>query len=191
MPRAGKAKLGLVEDAIKLDAKDMRRLGVFRAGAFGQLDWDLTWGRNQSRIAQAQFWTTETELIVDFKDAGRAFRQSVRIVWQECHLGGFRKWFLCPHRGPAGVCFRRVRGLYLPPWASQFGCRYCHQLIHKSAREHDARVDWLRKNPDVVTSMLRDTSGSIFVQSHRLNFAAKACRAIERDEAKRVRLHRK
>ena len=190
MPRAGKAKLGLVEDALKLDAKDMRRLGVLGTGAFGQLDWDLTSGRNQSRIAEARYRTTETELFFDFKDEKRTFRQSVRIVWQPCHLGGCRRWFLCPYRGPAGGCFRRVRVLFLPEWANQFGCRHCHQLIHKSAREHDARVDWLRRHQSEVNNLLADDSGSVFAQFGRVRLAGKALNAIEKDyyrEQQRIR----
>jgi len=34
MPRAGKPRLGLVEDSIKLDMRDRRRLGTGRPGRF-------------------------------------------------------------------------------------------------------------------------------------------------------------
>lgn len=141
MTRRGKPHLGLVEDALKLDARDMRRLGVFQPESCGEFTWDLKLGHARSRLAEARYTTSEGELILDFTDGRREFRQTIRIVRQECHLGGYRKWFLCPHRGPAGVCFRRVRCLYFPKWADQFGCRHCHRLIHRSAREHDARVN--------------------------------------------------
>ncbi len=154
MRRRGKPSLGLVEDALKLDASDMRRLGVFRPGAFGQLTWDMTWGQNQSRLAEADYLTTETAVTLSFKDSLRSFQKTISVVASECFLGGCRRWFLCPHRGPAGTCLQRVRCLYLPSWASQFGCRHCHRLIHRSAHEHDARVDELSCDLRRIDEML-------------------------------------
>ncbi len=174
MATRGKTHLGLVEDALKIDARDLRHLGVFRTGAFGQLTWDLTWGQGQSQLAEANYWTTETELILDFKDNDRSFRQSARIVQQDCHLGGFRRWLLCPYRGSVGVCFRRVRCLYLPAWANEFGCRNCHRLIHRSAHEHDARVDRLRKNIDLLEATVNDQSGTLSANLRRQRLATKA-----------------
>lgn len=176
MARRGKPYRGLVEDTIKLDATDMRRLGVLRTGAFGRLTWDLTWGKSQSQVAEARYRTSETELIFDFKDEDRAFRQSVRIVQQECHLGGYRKWFLCPYRGPDGLCFRRVRCLYVPSWGNQFGCRHCHRLIHTSAREHDARVDELSCDLKKMSEIVRNPSSphwEFFLASKALRRATK------------------
>ena len=52
----------------------------------------------------------------------------VRLAHSPCHLGGFRKWFLCPARG----CGRRVAVLY---GGGIFACRDCHQLAYESQRE--------------------------------------------------------
>jgi hypothetical protein len=39
-------------------------------------------------------------------------------------FGGLRWWFQCP------LCRRRVQKLFLPPRASRFACRHCHNLSY-------------------------------------------------------------
>ena len=36
-----------------------------------------------------------------------------------------------------------------------FGCRHCYNLTYESCQEHDARVSWLTKNPDLLAQMLK------------------------------------
>lgn len=172
MKRRGRRSLGLVEDALKLDASDMRRLGVFRSGAFGQLTWDMTWGQNQSRLAKADYLTTETGLILSFKDSFRSFQKTIAVAQSECFFGGYRRWFLCPCGGPSGRCLRRVRCLYLPAWANEFGCRHCHRLIHRSAHEHDARVDELSCDLRRIDEMLANEKTGIPAWQLSLNLKA-------------------
>jgi len=45
------------------------------------------------------------------------------------HLGGDRWWFCCP------LCSRRVSFIYLPPKASHFACRLCHNLAYLSSQK--------------------------------------------------------
>ena len=52
---------------------------------------------------------------------------SVFLTQTQCHLGGFRTWFLCPARG----CGRRVPVLY---GGGIFACHHCHQLAYESQR---------------------------------------------------------
>jgi hypothetical protein len=35
-----------------------------------------------------------------------------------------------------------------------FGCRHCHDLTYQSAREHDKRVDRLRRHPELIDALL-------------------------------------
>jgi len=43
------------------------------------------------------------------------------------------------------VCCRRVAKLYLPLGGRYFGCRHCYNLTYQSYKEHDKRVDILKK----------------------------------------------
>jgi hypothetical protein len=59
------------------------------------------------------------------------------LMWQDIRLdtpptgryGGQRMWMLCPE------CGRRCGKLYLPPSASSFGCRDCHDFTYTSCQE--------------------------------------------------------
>ena len=52
----------------------------------------------------------------------------VYLTSTDCHLGGERRWFLCPTEG----CMRRVAILYA---GEIFACRRCRQLAYLSQRE--------------------------------------------------------
>jgi len=73
-------------------------------------------------------------------------------------FGGKRWWLACP-------CGRRAAALYLPPDATHFRCRTCHDLTYRSVRQHDRRIDALRRNPAEALRLLRehgDQPGVIF-----------------------------
>lgn len=78
----------------------------------------------------------------------------IRLVSTPCYFGGRRWWFVCPLSVNGRSCNRRVGVLYLGG-GKYFGCRHCHNLTYKSSKEHDKRVDWLRKNPDALLSYLK------------------------------------
>jgi hypothetical protein len=77
----------------------------------------------------------------------RIQHQSVQITTTKCHFGGLRRWFRCSLIRGGYPCKRRVRTLYSTPREKLFGCRQCHNLTHRSAQEHDKRIDWLLKLP--------------------------------------------
>jgi hypothetical protein len=52
--------------------------------------------------------------------------------------GARRWWWCCPE------CGRRAGALYLPPKASQFLCRGCHDLTYQSSQEHHKFDDLYR-----------------------------------------------
>src|SRR5215469_7392579 len=58
---------------------------------------------------------------------------------------GKRYYFKCPGIQYGVRCDRRVGKLYLPPGEDCFACRKCHDLTYESVKEHDWRVDALRK----------------------------------------------
>ena len=51
-----------------------------------------------------------------------------------------QQWFRC-------ACGQRVAKLYLPPNATTFLCRCCHNLIYHSSKTHDARLSHLARHP--------------------------------------------
>lgn len=62
------------------------------------------------------------------KDLGviSAFIAMCFVPWTACHLGGFRKWFLCP----ISSCRRRNAKVYLH--RAHIVCRHCHSLAYFS-----------------------------------------------------------
>ncbi|KTC64691.1 Uncharacterised protein (plasmid) [Legionella adelaidensis] len=52
----------------------------------------------------------------------------IDILWEDCHFGGQRPWFICPLK----KCGRRVAILYGGPI---FACRHCYKLVYQSQRE--------------------------------------------------------
>jgi hypothetical protein len=57
-----------------------------------------------------------------------------------------------------------VGKLYLPPHCRYFGCRHCHDLTYTSCQQHDKRVDFLRRNPEVLQSMATNLKGASVAQ---------------------------
>jgi hypothetical protein len=90
-------------------------------------------------------------------------------------FGALRWWFNCPFLKNGDSCGRRVGKLYLPPGTTYFGCCHCHNLTYKSVREHDKRVDFLRKNPEILLTTLQHPT----VKLSHLVLALKAASRIE------------
>jgi hypothetical protein len=65
-----------------------------------------------------------------------------------CYFGGVRWWFICPLIVNGAACRRRSRILYLPPGATYFGCRECHQLSYDSRQMSRNRFyeEFIRQN---------------------------------------------
>ena len=132
------------------------RDGVFRAppGTLCNSKWTDS---DQREILRIYFWW-------DLTPAGQSFlrinerrgspsrpsssvdAQSVEIVQTSLYFGP-RRWFRCPGPANGTNCHRRARFLYLPPNATRFCCRRCHDLVHLSAQRHHKRVDALLRLP--------------------------------------------
>ena len=83
---------------------------------------------------------------------------TIPITTTPCRFGGRRFWFKCPFVCDGQACGRRVGRVYLPRGEKIFGCRICHNLIHRSAREHDARQDRLLRDPKALAAANRSKS---------------------------------
>lgn len=75
------------------------------------------------------------------------FDYKADLTTTPCNYGGVRYWFVCPLIVNGRPCGRRVANLYLPPGGKYFGCRHCYDLTYRSCKEHDKRVDRLRRLP--------------------------------------------
>jgi hypothetical protein len=59
---------------------------------------------------------------------GKRFTR-IELTTSGCNFGGVRWWFQCPN------CRRRCGAVYLPPGASRFACRHCHELTYQSQQD--------------------------------------------------------
>ncbi len=84
------------------------------------------------------------------------------------HLGGKRHWFQCPIVRDGKLCGKRVGRLYLPPGASVFGCRDCHNLTYWKSQTHDKRRDALARNPLALLATLREDLKRVMLGPRRV-----------------------
>ncbi len=171
----------VVENCLSFDIANLVRAGVFRAKP-GTL-WSTAWNSSRDQeIWRAEYWWEltsggQTPLHVYYgSQNGRplmhhAQNQTVEIVETPLHFGP-RRWFLCPGIHNNAPCRNRVRILYFSPNACRLGCRKCHNLIHRSAREHDSRIDALLRLPiEKLRATLQDDAmrlGSLTFRAGRV-----------------------
>ena len=142
-------KRPLVEEALAVDLVALRLAGLYERPGTGV---PITWTRGTSGAVVA---TGQACLVVVDDDdrhldvvivvRSASERLSVRLDLVPFHpsLGGTR-WFL---RCPEDDCGRRALRMYLSPEADRIACRRCLGLVHRSAQEHDARLDEARRDP--------------------------------------------
>jgi hypothetical protein len=156
MGRCSWSDRSTVEECLSIDIPWLSRHGYFCGFKRGGIEWKNSLGEVTSSIgvqvsvvegfggsyvrlqySQTSNYTGEkTEL--DYK---------IELVTTPCNFGGVRYWFICPLVTNSRACRRRVAKLYLPPGGKYFGCRHCYNLTYESCKEHDKRVDVLRKLP--------------------------------------------
>jgi hypothetical protein len=145
-----------VEEARTLDLSELARDGAFAPGRSGR----VRWLRGETETASISYSVAEAAgglvltLHYTVTRTGEAVDISVRLETTRPRFGGVRWWGRWP-------CGRRVRKLYLPGGATRFACRQCHRLTYASAQEHDKRVDFLRKYPDALMTMLASGVGNL------------------------------
>ena len=146
----GHRKRPLVEEAPCLDLVALRRAGVLTAsGGAARLKWTLdgageALGRALLSVGPAlkRGWGREVAVYVT-RPGRRAIVQRLRLLRTDPHFGGTRWWFRCPIEG----CGRRALKLYVEPEGDRLGCRRCLNLTHRSAQQHDKRLDQATRDP--------------------------------------------
>jgi hypothetical protein len=144
----------IVEDCLAFDIANLVRSGIFRAkpGSLCAITWKNHYGQETLRAYFWVEWTlSEKKLLhIDYGAPGsvplmhHARSATIEIAQTPLHFGP-RPWFLCPGVHNDAPCRKRVRILYFTPVKGRLGCRTCLYLIHKSARQHDKRIDALAK----------------------------------------------
>jgi hypothetical protein len=168
-------KRKLVEDCLVLDLSQLNRAGLFdRETAYGALRWSEP--RTGEVLASAVFGMKplddgERALAIGYeRTQGRSTEKIVELLRLEStrpHFGGLRWFARCPD------CDGRGYKLYLPPGATRYRCRGCHDLTYLSVQDHDKRVDRLRRNPAARAAVL-DGGIHSAADFRRLDLAMKA-----------------
>lgn len=121
---------------LRLDARDLRRLGVFQSAPGAR--WRLSWVEGSREVAWLRF---EVERGAEGPETLR-LRQAARdglerdlagsgvdLTRTRC-FGGRRAWLVCPR------CSCRVRGLYWLPEGLPLACRLCAMLTYPGQQAH-------------------------------------------------------
>ena len=164
----GHQRRPLVEEHLAIDLVDLRRSGaLLREGFSGTLEWTTQPAGERLGVALLRLGPNhdglrELELYV-IRPGQKDTCARPRLAKFRPPLGGERWFFRCPVPG----CDRRALKLYLEPDGERFGCRGCLGLIHRSAREHDARLDLARRDP---TGFLEAREGLRSLRSQLVTF---------------------
>ncbi len=111
------------EQCVKLDAAHWTRLGILRDGII-KTGWQ---GAIRYHVNTTDGHHQRVHLTYGL---GREHLDySVFLETTQPQFGGVRWWFRCP------TCRRRIQKLFLPPRASQFGCRHCHNLSYATRNQ--------------------------------------------------------
>ena len=140
-------KRPLVEEALAIDLVALRRAGAFKAeGGSGT----LTWTREQRRMGTCSWRLAREseggghlEVLAQVEGTREPIAARIALVAAAVGCGGVRWLLQCP----APTCEARVLRLYVSHNAERIGCRGCLGLAHRSAQQHDARVDLARRDP--------------------------------------------
>lgn len=112
-----------------LDARSLHRYGVLREG--GRFSIDVEYANGLIAEIDACYTRGRVRLAPDYHSRDNRLDlqlEDLLVDWTDCHFGGSRPWFICPH----GTCRRRAAILY---WESGFACRRCLGLAYESQNE--------------------------------------------------------
>jgi hypothetical protein len=104
------------EGCISLDVNYMARNGYLDEGNWNRLYWHQ-YGQTQLNaliISRGHC----IDVSID------SFKQSIVLTETPCHLGGTRRWLVCP------ACYRQMGILYLR--SKRFACRKCQRIAYQS-----------------------------------------------------------
>ncbi len=140
-----------------MDVAWLSRNEYFLGFKRGGIEWKIPAGKVTSHV-EIDAYAAKRDLVGNyvilsplrpgpFREDAADSHYRVELTTTPCNLGGIRFWFLCPLVENSVPCGKRVRKLYLPPGESYFACRSCYNLTYRSVKEHDKRVDALRRLP--------------------------------------------
>ena len=145
------SKANTVEDCRVLDTGTLARKRQVRPGESfhpGGIRWtNAITGEEAASIGYFVDTILTGRLTLFYTCRGSQVSYSLPLESSPCRFGGVRWFVRCS-------CGRRVVKLYLPPGGSRFACRTCGRLTYESAQEHDARVGHLRRNPELMWSLI-------------------------------------
>lgn len=163
--RPWSSRLTVEECPISLCAAAFQRSGMFTSssGPSWTVSWTDSRGVSLGCVDVSVGHNGPTGLAIEVYERGVWLnwhytlleRQSIPVSTTQPYLGGKRFWFLCPTIRNGRRCGRRVGRLYLPRGQQIFGCRHCHNLTYKSAREHDHRRYLLARDLSAMDDALR------------------------------------
>lgn len=132
----------VVEKCMKLDVKAFRLPDgeqiLQSPGITGIIKWNDRAGVEYSVESHDDM----VQLFLNYEFAGYIRNQCIAISTTECHYGGQRYWFHCPH------CQRRSSNLYL--LHGDFACRQCNHLTYTSSQKAHQSERMLRKIDDLL-----------------------------------------
>lgn len=134
------------EDYRSIDIRRWARDGLLKPDH--HFNW--RWSRHGEVVASIKVEVKPESVVLNYRhrsgsDDWTPKRYSVHLSETPCHMGGARKWFLCPARG----CGRRVAILY---GGAIFACRHCFHLAYPSQRE--TQGDRAARRADRIRDML-------------------------------------
>src|SRR5438105_1016734 len=124
-------KARTVEECVVLDLGELARQGAFVPGSCGYVRWHQ--GRTEVASVSFRMLPGQAGLALSLrwpfgaKDATEIV-ETIRLETLPLHFGGVRWWGRCPLIVDGRPCNRRIEKLHLPPGATYFGCRLCHNL---------------------------------------------------------------
>lgn len=156
-------KKSTVEDCKSISTTFLKQHDYFCGFRSGGMKWTLNGHENGSIgfTVNVQEWTGEIRFQYTqtrhYNGDKESLDYPVRLTASPCRYGGKRWWFICPLVKNGVACNRRVLKLFLGG-GKYFGCRHCYDLTYESCQEHDARVNRLAKNPELLEQMLRSSN---------------------------------
>ena len=104
------------ENAVSLKVDYLARNGFLDEGNWNRLSW-VQYGQKRLSsliIARASHISVQIE----------SFEQNLWLTKTPCHIGGYRRWFVCPSCSkPMGVLYLRNK---------RFACRTCQRISYQS-----------------------------------------------------------
>jgi hypothetical protein len=149
-----------IEGQRRLDVRMLRRRGWLHHGNSGT--W--TWSQAGEEVGAISYAILEGAVdlnysISDDDDAKIAVRIRVPLVQTDCHFGGTRNYFRCPH------CYRRCEVIVMTTNGRTWGCRKCLPLRYES--QALAPAYRIQRRADALYSSAGRDLGDAFVQKHK------------------------